>query len=66
MKSVMKAKFIIRWAILLAPLNALFAAELTVGPGGFKTIGEGVEAWGDIVTKLGHQWRLGRICRNCA
>jgi len=42
MKSAMKAKLIIRWAILLAPLNTLFAAELTVAPSDFKTIGEGV------------------------
>lgn len=31
-------------ALLLASPAALHATELTVGPGGFKTIGEGVAA----------------------
>ncbi|MFM2167299.1 MAG: hypothetical protein RIS79_1670, partial [Verrucomicrobiota bacterium] len=52
MKPAMKAKFIILCATLLASFNALQAAELTVGPGGFKTIGEGVAALkaGDTLT----------------
>jgi parallel beta-helix repeat protein len=59
MKSAMKAKLIILCATLLASFNALQAAELTVGPGCFKTIGEGVAALkaGDTLTIMPGEYR---------
>ena len=46
-------------ALLLASPAALRAAELTVGPGGFKTIGEGVAALkaGDTLTIMPGEYR---------
>jgi parallel beta-helix repeat protein len=46
-------------ALLLASPAALCAAELTVGPGGFKTIGEGVAALkaGDTLTIMPGEYR---------
>ena len=46
-------------ALLLASPAALHAAELTVGPGGFKTIGEGVAALkaGDTLTIMPGEYR---------
>ena len=46
-------------ALFLVPLTKLHAAELTVGPAGFKTIGEGVAALkpGDTLTIMPGEYR---------
>jgi parallel beta-helix repeat protein len=55
----MKAKFRLLCAALFAQLNALHAAEHTVGSGGLKTIGEGVAALkpGDTLTIMPGEYR---------
>ena len=54
----MKPRILIH-TLLLASLTALHAAEHTVGPGGFKTIGEGVAALkaGDTLTIMPGEYR---------
>jgi parallel beta-helix repeat protein len=55
----MKPALIHLYALLLASPATLQAAELTVGPGGFKTIGEGVAALkaGDTLTIMPGEYR---------
>ncbi len=59
MNPVMKLKLILLTVMLLPALAPLHAAEHTVGPGGFKTIGEGVAELnaGDTLTVMPGEYR---------
>jgi hypothetical protein len=59
MKTALTLHATILFTQLLAPMAMLHAAELTVGPGGFQTIGEGVAVLkaGDVLTIMPGEYR---------